>query len=264
MRKTLVVIAALMALTGCTRIETGEIGLRIDASKQIQGTELQPGSWNQTVVGDVLTFPVRDISLVIENKNPITADNSALSDLDVTVVYGLNPSAVSDLWGSKSRSFHTHAENGDWFLMHNYMQTVVNNAAYKAVRKYQALEVNDKRSLIEDDIKAIVNETLRVEKLDTAITLSLVQIRSILPAQSIIASANAVVQAKNELLVKETEVKIAQKEAERMAALANNSSQSIAYMNAQAGLMIAEGIKNGKVQTIIVPSDFKGMVAAGK
>jgi hypothetical protein len=49
-----------------------------------------------------------------------------------------------------------------------------------------------------------------------------------------------------------------------MAALANQSASSIAYMNAQANLMIAEGIKNGKVQTIVVPQDFRGMVNVGK
>jgi len=55
-------------------------------------------------------------------------------------------------------------------------------------------------------------------------------------------------------------VQTAKKEAERMAALANQSSQSIAYMNAQAQLNISEGVKNGKVHTIIVPSNFTGLM----
>ena len=63
--------------------------------------------------------------------------------------------------------------------------------------------------------------------------------------------------------VKETEVEIAKKESERMAALAVNSAQSIAYMQAQAQLKIAEGIAAGKVNTIVVPMDFRGMVNIG-
>ena len=43
---------------------------------------------------------------------------------------------------------------------------------------------------------------------------------------------------------------------ERMAALANNSGQSIAYMQAQSQLMIAEAVKNGKVNTIIIPHNL--------
>ena len=66
----------------------------------------------------------------------------------------------------------------------------------------------------------------------------------------------------NELKVKATEVEIAKKESERMAALAANSTQSIAFMNAQAQLKVAEGVANGKVHTVVVPYDFKGIVNA--
>jgi len=59
---------------------------------------------------------------------------------------------------------------------------------------------------------------------------------------------------------KEVEVQTAKKEAERMAALANNSGASIAFMNAQAALNISEGIKNGKVQTIVVPSNMTSLM----
>jgi hypothetical protein len=258
-------IASILAITliGCTRIETGEIGLRIDASKQIQGAELQPGSWNQTLIGSVLTFPVRDIAVNIENKTPITADNSALADFDVLVSYGLNPSSVSDLWTTKSRSFHAGRE-GDIFLMENYVVTLVNNAAYKAVREFKTLEVVDKRAIIEEKIKQYVGETLRSEKLDNTINLTLVQIRAVAPNAAIIASANAAIKAENELKVKSTEVEIAKKEAERMEALAKNGRESIDYMNAQSLAKIAQGIENGKVQTIVVPYDFKGIVNVGK
>ncbi|MEN3113524.1 SPFH domain-containing protein [Uliginosibacterium paludis] len=263
MKHAILSLAALALLGACTRIETGEVGLRIDASKQVQGAELQPGSWNQTLIGSVLTFPVRDIKIDINDKTPMTADNSALADMDVTVVYGLNPSSVSDLWTRQSRSFHAY-ENGDWFLMSNYMGTIAGNAVYKSVREFKALEVNDKRAVIEERVKQYINDTLHAEKLDTSLAVTLVQVRNIKPAQSIIDSANAVVRAENELREKEAQVQIAKKEAERMAALANNSDKSIAYMNAQANLMIAEGIRNGKVNAIIVPADFKGMVNISK
>ena len=55
---------------------------------------------------------------------------------------------------------------------------------------------------------------------------------------------------------------IVKKESERMAALAANSTQSIAFMNAQAQLKVAEGVANGKVHTVAVPYYFKGIVNA--
>ena len=263
--KMLIVALSLVIATGCTRITTGEVGVRVDASRQVQGTELMPGTWNQTLVGDVLTFPTKDISISLENKTPMTSDNSALADFDITVVYGINPSSVSELYTSKSKSFHAYDDKEkDTYLMYNYISTLVNNASYKAVRTYKALEVADNRAKIEQEIRDIVTEQLKTEKLDTAIQVNVVQVRNVAPNAEILKAATEYVRAQNELKVKETEVAIAKKESERMAALAANSGQSIAYMQAQAQMKIAEGIANGKVQTIVVPMDFKGMVNVGK
>jgi regulator of protease activity HflC (stomatin/prohibitin superfamily) len=257
--KLATIVAAIVATTACTRIETGEVGVRVNASREIEGKELQPGSWNQTLIGSVLEFPVKDITVSLENKTPMTADNSALADFDITVVYAINPSSVSELYSTKSRSFHAEDKEGI-YLMYNYVSTLVNNAAYKAIRQYKALEVADNRAKIEEQIRIIVNEQLREEKLDTSITLNVVQIRNVAPNAEILRSATEFVKSQNELKIKENEVKLAKLEAERMSALAQNSGQSIAYMQAQAQMKIAEGIAAGKVQTIVVPVDFKGMV----
>lgn len=255
-----IIAAAVVLATGCTRIQTGEVGVRVDMSRQIQGAELLPGSWNQTVVGDVLTFPTKDIVVQLDNKTPMTADNSALSDFDITLVYSINPQSVAELYSTKSKSFHTFDDKEkDTLLMHSYIATLVNNASYKVVRQYKALEVADNRAKIEQEIMAIVNENLKSENLEKAINVTVVQVRNILANAEIMKAATDYVRSQNELKIKENEVKIAEAEAKRMAALANNSSQSIAYMNAQAALNISEGVKNGKVQTIVIPSTLTSL-----
>lgn len=65
--------------------------MRVNFDKTVEPIELQPGSWNQTVFGNVLTFPVKDLTVALENKTPLTSDNTPLSDLDVTVVYNIRP-----------------------------------------------------------------------------------------------------------------------------------------------------------------------------
>lgn len=257
------IIAAILALvvfsTGCSRIETGEVGVRINASKQIEGAELMPGTWNQTLIGSILEFPVKDISVNLENKTPLTSDNSALADFDITVVYSITPTSVAELYSTKSKSFHMQDKEGI-YLMYNYIETLVNNASYKTVRNYKSLEVADNRAKLEQEIRELVTEQLKSEKLDTAISLNVVQIRNVQPNKEILEAATKYVAAQNELKIKQTEVDIAKKESERMAALANNSQQSIAYMQAQAALNISEGIKNGKVQTIVVPANFNALM----
>ncbi len=252
---TLGILAAAVLAAGCTRIETGEVGVRIDLYKQVEPGELLPGSLNQTVIGDVLTFPVKDVNVALENMTPVAKDNSTMKDFDLVIVYSINPSQVSELYTTKNRAFHTVAD-GDVYLMYNYIVQNARNAAYKAARKYEALDMADNRGDMENFIKEEIIRNLSEEKLDGSLNITQVLIRNVVPADSVVASANELVRAKNELKQKEIEVKTAEAEARRMAALANNSSNSIAFMRAQAELNISEAVKQGKVQTIIIPSNL--------
>ena len=253
------VIAIGLAATGCTRVETGEVGVRVGFDKQVKSGELLPGSFNQTIIGDVLTFPVKDVNVSLENMSPVAKDNSTMKDFDAVVVYNINPSQAAELYSTKNRAFHSEAR-GDIYLMYNYVVQNARNAIYKAARKYDALDMADNRTDMETFVKEEIVRNLAEEKLDGTITINQVLIRNIVPADTVVQSANDLVRAKNELKQKEVEVKTAEAEARRMAALANNSASSIAFMQAQAALNISEGVKNGKVQTIVVPSNFNALM----
>jgi regulator of protease activity HflC (stomatin/prohibitin superfamily) len=258
-QKLLAVAVLAVAATGCTRVQTGDVGVRIGWDKQIQQGELMPGSFNQTLIGDVLMFPVKNVNATVEDLNPVAKDNSTMKDFDLVVVYNINPQQVSEIYGSMNRGFHAQ-EHGEIYLMYTYIQQVAKNAVYKSAREYEALTMNDHRQDMEESVKTHIQHSLKDEKLDGVITVSQVLIKNILPADTVVASANELVKAKNELQRKEVEVQTAKKEAERMNALANQSTQSIAYMQAQAALNISEGIKNGKVQTIVVPANFNALM----
>jgi len=253
------VVAAVALTSACTRIETGEVGVRVGFDKQVKPGELLPGSFNQVLVGDVLTFPVKDVNVALENMTPVAKDNSTMADLDAVVVYNINQNQVAELYSSKNKSFHAE-HKGDVYLMYNYIVQNARNAIYKAARKYEALDMADNRTEMENFIKDEMVRNLAEEKLDGSISITQVMIRNVVPAESVVRSANDLVRAKNELKQKEIEVKTAEAEARRMAALANNSASSIAFMQAQAALNISEGIKNGKVQTIVVPANFNALM----
>jgi len=257
--KISLISAAVVLATGCTRIETGEVGVRVGFDKQVQSGELLPGSFNQVLIGNVLTFPIKDVNVVLENMTPVAKDNSTMKDLDAVVVYNVNPQQVAELYSTKNKSFHAEFK-GDTYVMYNYVVQNARNAIYKAARKYEALDMADNRSEMENFIREEITASLSEEKLDGSITISQVLIRNILPSDTVVESANALVRSKNELKQKEVEVKTAEAESRRMAALANNSGSSIAFMQAQAMLNISEGIKNGQVQTIVVPSNFNALM----
>ena len=265
---TLSILAMAVLATGCTRIETGEVGVRMGFDRQLQQGELMPGTgffgMHQTMIGDVLTFPIKDVNVTLENMTPVAKDNSTMKVLDAVVVYNINPQQVSELYATKNKSFHAEFR-GDTYVMYNYIVQNARNSIYKAARKHEALDMADNRTEMENFIKDEITRNLAEEKLDGSITISQVMIRNVLPSDTVVESANALVRSKNELKQKEVEVKTAEAESRRMAALANNSGASIQFMQAQAMLNISEGIKQGKVQTIVVPSNFNAlMMNSGK
>ena len=255
-------VALMASASACTRIETGEVGVRIGMDKQVQQGELQPGSLNQVIFGDVLTFPVKDVQVDVADMTPLASDNSTVKDFDMAIVYSVNPSSVAELYVNKNRGFHAVTEEGDTLLMYNYIKQLGRNAAYKVSRRYESLKMADNRAEIEQLVLQEIVQQLDKEKLGTSINVSQVLVRQILPADNIVASANALVQAQNEQKQKEVEVRTAKLEAERIAAL-NANAGATKYMEATAIVTIAEAVKAGKVNTIVVPYDFKGIIQTG-
>ena len=256
-------ILTISALSGCARVAQGEVGLRVNWDKTIDAAELPAGSVELTVLDSVLKFPIREINAEVKDLRPQTIENVTMDDFDLTVVYNLTPSSVSDLYINKARSFHGVNDEGEPLLMQNYLTTVARNAVYKTVPKYEALKINIDRSQIEAQILAGIKSELDSEKLSTAVQVTQVLVRSAVPPAAITTSANNLVKAQNELKQSAVEVQKAEQEAKRIATL-NANAGAVSYMAAQANLMIAEGIRDGKVHTIVVPADFRGMVNVGK
>lgn len=255
-------IAALaMSSAACSVIETGEVGVRKGFDNQIAKDELLPGSFNQTIIGDVLSFPIKDVQVEVNDMTPLASDNSTIKDFDLAVVYSINPSSAAEIYIEKNRGFHAMTDDGDTLLLYNYMSQLARNAAYKVARQYESLKMADNRAEIEQKVREEIVRQLNAEKLGGAVNVSQVLVRAITPADTIVASANALVRAQNENKQKAVEVQTAQLEAKRIAAL-NANAGATKYMEATAIVTIAEAVKAGKVKTIVVPYDFKGIINA--
>ena len=248
---TLSILAAAVLATGCTRIETGEVGVRVGFDKQVQSGELLPGSFNQSIIGEVLTFPIKDVNVSLNDMTPVAKDNSTMKDFDAVVVYNINPQQVSELYSTKNKSFHAEFK-GDTFVMYNYIVQNARNAIYKAARKYDALDMADARSDMENFIKEEIVRNLAEEKLDGSISISQVLIRNIVPADSVVASANELVKAKNEFKTEEVKVATARKRNESMQANPMAIPLLMAEAQAEAMRKLPDAIANFKGQTLVI------------
>lgn len=87
-----IAVAAGLVVTGCTIVDTGEVGLRVNFNKTIEPEERIAGTFNQTIIGKILTFPVKDVSVDVQNLTPLAADNSTMREIDISVIYNLTSS----------------------------------------------------------------------------------------------------------------------------------------------------------------------------
>ena len=254
-------VVAVLAVTtmACTRIDTGHLGVRTGFNGEISMQELGVG-FHQTIVGSVKEYVANEITLEINDLKPQTKDRSSLSDLDLTFTYSIDPSALADLVVKyKGRDLETK-EHGT-YPVGRYVLNVVQTAATDVVSRYDALTANENREKIKTDIKARVDQILDEEHLKGKVMVHQVFIKNLDIAPELKASATAVIAAQNTLRAKEIEVQTAKRESERMTELTKqNSNGYIDLLNAQANYQIASAVREGKVQTIIIPHDFKGVI----
>lgn len=251
-----VVLGTLLVFSaGCTRITDGEVGVRMTTSGSIEDKELGTG-YHQTLFGTIKEFPIRDISMNVENHKPTTSENSPMGDFDATLIYSINSGSVAELYKSKSKSYHSTDNDGGVRLMYNYLWGTVGNAIQKTVRKYKQLEVADNREKMEVEIAQTIREQLVKDGLEKDIHINTVRVTSAQPNPVILEAATNLVKSENELKIANNRVALAKSEAERQDALAKNGPATIAYMNAQSQMMIAEAVRGGKVQTILIPHNI--------
>ena len=253
-------LLVVMGLPGCTRIQTGEAGLRVDFNGTIEPTVVEPGI-HQTLVGHIILFAAKEILLQEENLTPQTKDKTTLSDFDINFTYVVDPRFIPELYIKYSRTAHLQAREADEiFPMGAFVAPIVRASAYSAVAEYDALTVNDNRKEIEEKTRTFANQKLEQEGLGGKVKVNLVNIRYIQLAPEIVTSANRVVQTQNDLKTKTTEVQIANQEALRIETLAKQTNAGYTQLlNAQAAMTVAQALQTAaaKGSTVwVVPNTF--------
>lgn len=244
---------------GCTRVTDNYVGVRTTYTGEIEEKVLAQGLY-QHVIGDVTLIPKRNIVLNV-NTQPIVQEKVAMQTFELKVNYGIvSENAAIAYKSEKSQNIIT--DDGDVYLLGQYVQYVANSAVNDVIAKYRALEVNDNRTKIEDDIKNSINQKLQAQGKAKYVRVNEINILKVIPPTSILDSSMAILKSEQDLKTRKNELEVAKVEQEKMKVLAQQADgQYINLLNAQANLATAEALKiaanKGTLNTtIVVPKDF--------
>lgn len=254
--KVALVALALVAMTGCTRINSGQVGVEKSFTGEYPKEPVDVGI-HMTILRTLYAYSTREIPVKMENLRPTTKDNtSILSDLDVEVQYSVN-SDKTPVLAVKYANMHGKSENDSsttlpaYFLVEKQAKSVVADA----VAKFDALEIASKRNELEDIIRKNLQSDL--DKNDPgAFIVSRVTISNLLPDVKIQESIRAIAESANKKQVALNNLEIAKTQAlENKVRSESLDGKILAEKQLEAMVKMGE---RGNV--IIVPMDFKGMI----
>lgn len=232
-----------------TTISTGENGLYTSWDGKVKNEILTPGV-KYDGFGSIKVFNTRKITVTANDLRPKTKDNTIMKEMDVTVTYSLNPTALYEFYTNYDLSNHAVGQNGQLQLMASYISRLITSAVNQSVDEFPALSVNSSLEQIQDTIKNNLSDALNKNGLEGKITVDSVIVGKADLPDDLVASVNRVVAAQSALKEQQVKTETAQLKAEENKALASTvTNQSLEYQRLE---VLREAMKNGSIQKILI------------
>ena len=263
MKKLLIAAIAVATLvSGCTRVTDTDVGIRQTFSGEIEDVVISQGL-HQVAIGDVIKVSKRNLVIQVDTQ-PIVSEKVPMASFQAKVNYGIVPENAAIAYKTE-KAQHITTKDGDVYLLGQYVNYVANSAINDVVSKYKALEVNDNRSKIEQEIKSQINTKLKDQGKDKFVKVNEINILKVSPPQSIVNSSLAIVNSQNALKTKQNELEVAKVEQEVKRVLAENASEKyVDLLRAESEKIKAEAMleaaKKGTLNTmVVVPEKFTSL-----
>lgn len=230
----LIAISAGLFLSGCTQIDTGNVGVERALGK-VNPVAQGPGVY-VTVFDSVDEFTTKEVSFAVNNLSPKSSDNLTLQDLDVDVYYKVDAASIPGLFvkyqGDVVRH-HEIVENGSNVNVIGYGRVLraAREAVYDAVDDFPATTMHTKRSELAEAIR--INLQRELEKSDKGVfTITTVNVRNLLTDKAIERAIQNQVRLDQDILAKQKQVLLAKEEANRLREQAQGEADANAILAA--------------------------------
>lgn len=227
MKKILLAFAvmAMAALTGCSQIDTGNVGIESTLG-QVKNETLPPGSY-LTAFKTVTEVSGKELPLVFDNIKPQTKDKITLTDLDIDVYVQIDTSHAVDIRTRWPNDISLEKGEDGARVGMNFVSKQARSTIYDVVAEFDSAVVHTARK----DIEARVAKQLQTE-LDTAVgkgwfVIHSANVRNLVTDPALEASIKAAANRQFEINAKQKEVELAKAEAERKRAEAQGEADAI-------------------------------------
>ena len=211
---TALLMAGVVSMTGCGRIETGHVGVRTDFNKTVEESEVSPG-WYGALFTSVEEMSIKEIEVLQNDMTPKAKDNLSLRELDVSVFYKVAPGKVADMT-VKYTGMNYESKDGLGLPAYGLVDRQSRSVIYDIIGKqYESLSIHQRRTELESDIQNKLQKEL--DEADPGVfTVTKVIVRQALTDSQLEESIRAAVKVEKQIEAKDKQIQLAQKEAERL------------------------------------------------
>jgi len=259
-----VVLALLLLLLGGAfgTIDTGNVGVRTTLGI-MDRDEVTPGVYTKwPLISRVQEFTGKEVSIDLTDLTPKARDNLSLRDMDISVFYRAESTAIADLFAKYANQSARLEDTGVMLPAYNLVFRVARNAAYEEVAKVDSLVMHTRR----DELANAMHQNMQAELDSTdpgVFKVTRVVIRAVSTDPSIEESIRTAVANQKKLEAMEVQTRIAEKEAQikvteaRGIADSNriiSGSLTREYLQHEANQALMKFAESGNSSTVVVPA----------
>lgn len=268
--------ALMLCLSGCTRIDTGNIGVERTVGK-ISPEELPPGMY-VTVFKTVGEFSTKEVLLPLYNMSPKSRDNLTMQDLDIDIYFKVNPAKVADLVIKYQGDVTPAAVDkegrpttSELLAGWSRVQREAREAVYTAVAAMDATTMHTQRQELSASVHKLLQTALNTSDPE-AFAITSINVRSLTTDKGLEASILARAATDQAIAKKDKDIELARKEAERLEVVALGTARYNEIISASLTdrLIRLKEIESQTAfakegtHTVLLQGDAKPLVGVGK
>jgi regulator of protease activity HflC (stomatin/prohibitin superfamily) len=217
--RTPLLLLAAAALSACTQIDTGNVGVERTLGK-VSPDALPPGIYF-TLFKTVDEFSAKEVNFQLKDMTPKSRDNLTMKDVDLDIYFKVNPSAIPGLFtkyqGDVVRHADVVAEGGtkDLVIAYSRVSREAREAVYKAIAQLDATTMHTKRSELAELVRSGLQKELDAND-KGAFVITAVNVRNLLTDPAIEAAIRGRAETDQAIEKKRKEIELAKAEAERL------------------------------------------------